>query len=567
MLYCSIITVANIVNRKGSPMNHETGTKSTACENMGPVKEHTGLQAENAAWINTHRGLLLCVLITWLFFAWVIGNTPYGLDDWRWGISGGFEDFITGSQNGRYVGNLFEIIVTRSEVLKVILIATMATLLPLLSVSLVHSMFRLSWPEPDDQKMLTRIFLAAAMMYLTIPREVWRQTYGWIAGFSNFGFSGVLLLLFQKHLFAAQRNEPTTFRNLALAALSAFCASLILENITVYLAVITLCSLALYLVRNKRCNVYLFALLFGCLAGAALMFSGSIYGALFSTGRAWNNMRSLTVDLNSGILTIIKTLYMRFVYFFPHQIWGDQWVPCALTSILLAVKCSHSHWKGGRLFAAGFLAFALYFVAVRFFGPIENHLDRWSDVLTQRLNLLFFWFVLLAVVIFWKKNGGRRDLLLFLWLSVPAIVVPLLATNTTGQAARCLLTPAVVLIEFCLVLIADTAHLLNSGVKKGLIGLMALLLVASAGEKLVVSYANGRLMRERAELVRIAREGTADKLEFPDFPYLEYLWVTEPLGERQIEYFREFYQIPDGVEITFNTGNLEDYDFYEHIRS
>ena len=158
-----------------------------------------------------------------------------------------------------------------------------------------------------------------------------------------------------------------------------------------------LLSLVLYVIRNKRCNGYHLVLLLGCFAGAALMFSGSIYGTLFSTGRAWNDMRSLTVDLNSGILTIIKTLHMRFVYFFPHQIWGDQWIPCALASILLAVKCSHSRWKGRLLFLAGFLVFALYFVAVRFFGPIENYVPRWSDVLTQRLNLLFFWFVLFRI--------------------------------------------------------------------------------------------------------------------------------------------------------------------------
>ena len=547
-------------------MNQTIGTNSAACEN-GRIGSGPDLRAGNCAWTKSHRSFLICILAVWILFAWVIANTPYGLDDWRWGIPGGFEDFITGSQNGRYVGNLFEIIVTRSEVLKVILIATMATLLPLLSVFLVRRAVRWPRPEADEQKTKIWMFLAATLMYLMIPREVWRQTYGWIAGFSNFGFSGVLLLLFQKHLFAAQITEPYSFRNLAPAALTALCASLILENITVYLAAITLLSLVLYVIRNKRCNGYHLVLLLGCFAGAALMFSGSIYGTLFSTGRAWNDMRSLTVDLNSGILTIIKTLHMRFVYFFPHQIWGDQWIPCALASILLAVKCSHSRWKGRLLFLAGFLVFALYFVAVRFFGPIENYVPRWSDVLTQRLNLLFFWFVLLTVVIFWKENGERRNLLLFLWLSVPAIVVPLLVTNTTGQAARCLLTPAVVLIEFCMVLIADAGPSLNSGVKKGLSGLLVLLLLASAGEKLVVSYANGQLMRERAELVRSAREGTADRLEFPDFPYLEYLWVTEPLGERQIEFFREFYQIPEDVEIIFNTGNLEDYDFYAHIRS
>ena len=555
-------------------MNLPTGAKLSDPENELRISESSGRWAKNGTWLRDHRCFLICVLAIWVFFIWVIANTPYGLDDWRWGIPAGFEDFVTGSQNGRYLGNLFEVIVTRSGFLKVLLIATMATMLPLLSVILVHSMVRPSESEPkpkfepDEQKFLVGMLLSATLMYLAVPREVWRQTFGWIAGFSNFGFSGVLLLLDQKYLFEAQSSEQAApLRILVLSALTAFCASLILENLTVYLAAVTLLSSFFYIIHNRRCNARHLALLLGCLAGTALMFGGSIYGTLFSTGRAWNDMRSLTVNLHDGVWTNLRILHARFVYFFPHEIWGDQWVPCTLIASLLALKGHRSRRKAGRVLVVPLMLFACYFVSVRFLGPIENYVARWSDVLTQRLNLLFFWLVLLAVIAFWRENRDRRKLLLFLWLSVPCIVVPLLVTNTTGQDARCILTPAVVLIEFCLVLIADADPLRNDFVKKALSILLAVLLMASAGEKLVVSAANGRIMKERDALVKSAREGNADSLYFPDFPYLDYLWVTEPLGDRQIGFFREFYGIPEDVEISFNTGNLEDYDFYAHIRS
>ena len=38
--------------------------------------------------------------------------------------------------------------------------------------------------------------------------------------------------------------------------------------------------------------------------------------------------------------------------------------------------------------------------------------------------------------------------------------------------------------------------------------------------------------------------------------------MTEPLGDRQKSFFRAFYQIPPNVEMHFNTGNEEDYDFF-----
>ena len=94
---------------------------------------------ESRIWMRNNSSFMIVILLVWIFFMWMILKTPYGLDDWLWGIPAGFKDFITGNQNGRYVGNLFEIIVTRSVFLKVVLVGTMATLLPFLSVRLVYT--------------------------------------------------------------------------------------------------------------------------------------------------------------------------------------------------------------------------------------------------------------------------------------------------------------------------------------------------------------------------------------------------------------------------------------------
>ena len=64
----------------------------------------------------------------------------------------------------------------------------------------------------------------------------------------------------------------------------------------------------------------------------------------------------------------------------------------------------------------------------------------------------------------------------------------------------------------------------------------------------------GTKKQEREKLINSAKKGETEYIAFPDFPYLEYLWVTEPVGEEQRNYFREFYDIPKNVEISFNTG-------------
>ena len=404
-------------------------------------------------------------------------------------------------------------------------------------------------------------FLLAVLFIFTIPRKVWRQTFGWIAGFSNFGFSAVLLLLFQKLLFRAWLPDQNCSRKMLFCSfLIAFCAELVLENVTVYIFAVTIGSTILYFARNKRCNTLHLSLLFGVVAGAALMFTGSIYGSLFRTGHAIYGMRAITFDKNASLWSNLCVFYQRFVYFFPHCIWGDQWLICMMISGALAVKGFLCRKKSGCLIAVAQIIFAVYFVAVRFLGPIENYYVRWSDILTQRLNMLFFWIGLLEIVLLWKTNKSRRAFLLFLWISVPGVIVPLLATNMNADAGRCFLTSTVFLIEFCLAVIDDIAINGNKSVCRISGILLSGAVLLSTARSIAVYHEIGSVMRERATLIASIAEGERI-LFFPDFPHQNYLWVTEPVGEKQREFFREFYHIPQDVEMHFNTE--EDVEYAE----
>ena len=80
--------------------------------------------------------LWLSVFGIWLFYMWIFKETPYEIDDWSWGISEGWKALLTGELNGRYLSNLLEVVVTRSSLLKTMLIGTLAAFLPLLSTLL-----------------------------------------------------------------------------------------------------------------------------------------------------------------------------------------------------------------------------------------------------------------------------------------------------------------------------------------------------------------------------------------------------------------------------------------------
>ena len=501
--------------------------------------------------------LWLSIVCIWLFYMWILSETPYEIDDWSWGISEGWLALVTGELNGRYLSNLLEVIVSRSPLMKTLLVGTMAMLMPFLATALCLSFTKVGGDDHYFDRMTIALphFLFASMLFLTLPIPLWRQTYGWIAGFSNFGFSGIVLLVYQgvllRALWLARQNSKAVFGGVFLFGAA---MQLVLENVTIYVLVVSVFVVLEELVRKRKANILLTFLLLGNITGAVLMFSGSIYHTLMETGHAINGMRAFKLDRSISLLDNLLLSQQRFVYFFPQSIWSNNWVLTASASLLLAQHC----WKKKnliRILAAAVLSFfAAIFLFMRCFGSLEQFIPGWSDVLTQRLNLLFFWLVAALVIVLWRNRKRQMTALLFLWFSAPGVILPLTVTNMNAEDTRCFFTSAVFLAEFCLMLSVDGRLIENEGVRNAAAVLIAIGILFCCAQKLIIYHGINTVRLERAELVKAAQKGETDRIDFPDFPHWEYLWVTEPIGESQRSYFRAFYRIPDEVSMHFNTG-------------
>ena len=502
--------------------------------------------------------LWLSVLGIWLFYLWIISETPYEIDDWSWGISEGWRALLTGELNGRYLSNLLEVVVTRSSLLKTLLIGTLAALLPLLSTLLclqLNDAERACKVGLKQREFALPVFLLAALLFLVLPVPVWRQTYGWIAGFSNFGFAGIILLAYQAILMRAlwfdSSTPKTVFAGVFLFGVG---MQLVLENVTIYALAVTVFIVLEDAVRKRKVNPLLISLFLGNLIGAVLMFCGSIYGTLVETGQAVNGMRAFKMDRSTSLLDNLLLSQQRFVYFFPQSIWSNNWALSASVSILLGEYFLKDK-KPIRIAAAvAFFLFAALFCFMRFIGPLEFFVSGWSDVLTQRLNLLFFWFVACSVMLLWWNSKRKMAVLLFLWLSAPGVILPLSVTNMNAEATRCFLTSTVFLIQFCLLLFLDSWVMNHERTRSIVAVLLVIGILSCCIQRLAIYHDINSIRRERDELVKSAQRGETKTIDFPDFPHGEYLWVTEPLGESQRAYFRAFYRIPDEVKMHFNTG-------------
>ena len=121
---------------------------------------------------------LLFVMLSFLCFL-----IPYTGDDWAWGSRIGMQLLNEGfaGYNGRYFSNLLEILLTRSRILKAVVMSAFLC-------GIVYLTERIS-----DKKYS---FCLSCFLLAFIPKNVLRQGILWTAGYTNYTVSVFFVLLY-----------------------------------------------------------------------------------------------------------------------------------------------------------------------------------------------------------------------------------------------------------------------------------------------------------------------------------------------------------------------------------
>ena len=496
----------------------------------------------------------LLLLSSAILYIWIFSNTPYAAsDDWWWGLDHGMREFLTGSVNSRYVSNLLEIIVTRSVLLKAVLHGLIATAAPFF-VAVLVSTRTLSGPDLNGKadRLPEAVLLLSNILLLTIPMDVWKDTFGWISAFSNFGFAVCFLGAFQLLVSRIVLDEVPGFSWLVGLGYFLFgvCVQLVLENMTIYVFLVDFLLLIIVIAekQSKAAKRLMLLMLAGNAIGFFIMFSSSSYHSLFHSGTAVNGYRTLVFDLHDSLFNSFILLSKRFVYYYPHRALGSNWLICSLISILLFLLSG----RGKKLIRIGIRIFAsffmMFFMFIHFLGLREELMfPHWNEIYTQWLSLLFFWGVFLSILLLPWTDTQMREILVFVWLSVLGIIAPLVAVKNVES--RYFLLSSYFLVEFCMFLFAESYKDWGKGrrIAECFILFAWLLVVAF---RFSIYYDIGQGLKEWKALIRAAQNGETDRLYFEDLPHGEYYMISEPLDidEGSVAAFKEFYKIPDSVE-------------------
>ena len=324
---------------------------------------------------------------------------PYSGDDWVWGTYS--FDLNTISKlsydlelNGRYIGNLFAILLTRNTIVRGIIMSLTLTLL----LQIINKFTK-------GKKYLDIILL------FIIPACIFKQVIPWSAGFANYMIS--ILILFNILDILINNKE----KHISLIFLLCFAGSLFLENITIFILLLTLFMNVKYYIKNKKVNkLYLVAFL-GSLLGTFIMFIHPSYIRNLNGG---NYVRYVGKRKNIII----------YNYFYNFTLYGinANYLIFALLEILLFVYSfinDHLDGKNMGLFGISYLML-LYILLTESIPSLYEKV-----YLNGVISTLYLIFLLLILYRLFGKNNNYYYIWYILLICI-IITGPLLIVSAIG---------------------------------------------------------------------------------------------------------------------------------------
>ena len=503
--------------------------------------------------LKNYKCFITAVLILLVFYIGIASQIPYMHDDWDWGTAPGLVHLFTADINSRYSGNLIEVIITRNEFIKTLfmgLVLTAISLFVTLFVSRIIDIKKSS--NPDVIRSI--LFIFSNLIILLIPADVWSQTNGWVAGFSNYVVSGATLAFFFYILakgYTSGTSDKTWIIKSILCFVFGVAIQLFLENLTVFYL---LFAAGFLIVRWKKADrKTLIPLCAGLIAGTLLMFSSNIYSSLIKTGYAVDEYRQLMYDPNEPFYVFLFESTERFfTEMLPHIILHHG-ILVGSISIFMAIAVSKN--VKNRLAALCLPIFngmlSIYYVATYTAGKITGRSIIEDSPFISAIDCVFVLLVFIEIILVFKNQKKLLGWLIVLWLSPFLIIAPLLAVNTAGS--RSFYSAYICLIAFGATVLA----FLLSGVKKNsanvILVITAVISLAVCINWIVIYAAIGNETRTRKTQIESAIANGDNYIYFEEYPYKEYLWNPDPQESERVEWYKEFYKIPEDINIDFES--------------
>lgn len=422
--------------------------------------------------------LALCIVLFYWF--------PLSGDDWtraamnHRGLLDHIDSIINNWQtlNGRVLGNLFSTLwighFPRIIIRLLCVVGIWQT---------THRIFRI-------KKSTALIFTLA--MILLLPKEIFREVWGWSSGFFNYVPPIVLLLVamaafLDKDHFGRPRN--------VLLFTTTFASCLFMENFTLYVVLLSI-AFAAYHFQKERSLTRVWPLLLGAILGAIVMFSSPIYWRVAQNADGY---RSATLSLldNWGI--------------FSQFLLSRNYIFLLGTSLFFLYRCfSEKTWRGA----------AIILTILSLFIALSSMWETQEEVLWINLLVHIAYYLMLLILGIRTLQYDAKSRWAFLIVSLGLLMGQLLFVSPVG--ARNFFTPAVFYMMLLILLYKELGESLPLQQKQAKYLLLVLVII-----KLLYFFpiysANYRTFVERVDRVESAVESGISQVTIPAYPYEDYV--------------------------------------------
>jgi hypothetical protein len=483
--------------------------------------------------------LLIFITGLFCFYFYIADNTPLTGDDWFWGSEAGWTKLNNWFENynGRYLGNLSVILLTRIDWIKVPVMALFSTLLiVLVAVS-------------SKQNYKFNYFLSL-LLFLCIPVSIISQTFAWIAGFSNYITSIVFVLIYLnmiKNIFDKEIPTYKLWMNFSVIPLGII-TQLFVEHITIYTLFMSFFVILYSLLKFRK--VFLMQIIYftSVVIGALIMFSNDAYSSVVHGNDEYRSVHTTDLDL----WLIIRIIYNVFTEKMYTLLIFNNTVLNIIFSIICIVLIVRNRQVTRKVFYFYknilLIVFATYpiikpifidFMGINLFNGFSN------DILA--LYSLVFYISILMTVFFFIDSRSLKHKLIFNLFSAVFLILPLIFVNPFGPRNFIASYTFLAITVILLINYVASQNLNSISIYKKIITSFCVLIAISY---VYIFSINNQVDQERMEFLKQNINENKKNILFTRLPYEQFLWMSTPdvPGFHETA-FKNFYEIPKDINL------------------
>lgn len=484
--------------------------------------------------------LISCFVLFFLFLSLAF-MFPYTGDDWTWGSAAGLEYLETffSDYNGRYLGNLLVLALTRSKVLDAVVMAVSYA-------SICYFCY-----EYSENKSRTQIW-AAAILFFIMPKSIWAQTIVWTSGYSNYVPSSLITAAYLLCVRNTLKNESgisgrVSWKCMGMLILG-ISGGLFVENVTIFHIGLSACVIIYILLRFRKCDSEHICFLLGAMIAAGVMFSNSAYHKIVQGDDYYRYTPRTVLETIDMILQNARDILVYIIY--------DNLLFCGIATILLVALGAYRKSLQNSITKLTSVLSAVHFLSLLLVMCKDSALcvmRQWIN-LSARMELIFeitiallyILSILLMVLCYMEKEQVIRMLLPL--YCVAGSLLPLLVVSPIGP--RCVFIG----YFFMMVFAVDLAGYLEIRVipkDNWLTKLACLIVIMQTLGFVNIFYPVHYYENLRTDFIKKQVEAGEQIVLSCELPNKEYLWNSTPIGGNLSKRYKRFHKLEENLQIEY----------------